>query len=767
LQEFTEFNEEVGKTLSLYCESIRQSTGWTETEKFEALGEIFLTIDELTPEQRKNDVAVRLAFKKLSEKHTLSVSKVGMSLRGTETMFGYRRDPYGTEDFFKLVSSWCLGPNNISFTTIEQDDALEAAIKMNADKLWAKQSGMIDFDLQDYLKPGMYFSRGSARGFTFAGKRASKTQVLAEMSSDALYQYLMDTTPVVLNAVQKQETVKKRSITNTDISLYLQMAMLGKIIDKYGDYEALGVWPKFSLHKRIELMRAYSSILQTHSATFVPYDQSQFDHNISLVQVLMSFVALFERPIFPKFIVDLSKRIRHRLMSSFMSLSGLILFVINGVMSGWFFTSFIDSFMNLCQLLAIYLLSRIETKLTVAQGDDINTVVADVDAANALLEWLKSAGLNIAADKTKVSSDSFDWLRTVYTVDGICGFPARAVSGLLYKKPWLETTYEAELKGWSSEFSSFIRFYRRINFTPDAQNAYLIDLAKKMLFNSYKLPNKMIDKVLAMPQYLGGLELIHDTTSGAYKMELKIKTEKLKLSESGTLEVDRLSTSFFTDHGFSKLDVSKALKISMGLNIDAKSVPEEILNKAVEFRISSTADIKQTEYLNTHYLSEVINAVIKMIGNNEKLSSYDYGALTLGDPDVTHTYARNFADRAFHKKIHELSKTELSILAGKMRDVHCALFGGQKDKVFIVKTVGELKWLTAEVSISSPIVGEPLTTSALKGVVETVIGRIALTDGSINDSLVLALRHLLFNLYNNLDIVRLIYRNSNIVNLSY
>lgn len=106
-----------------------------------------------------------------------------------------------------------------------------------------------------------------------------------------------------------------------------------------------------------------------------------------------------------------------------------------GMLSGWYWTAWFDSIISFC------IGKIISTTSVISQGDDILLDVNSYEDVETIYRNIEYFNIPLNKKKTFISTVPMkrtEYLRTVFTASGMMGYPARALSSILWRKPWRE-----------------------------------------------------------------------------------------------------------------------------------------------------------------------------------------------------------------------------------------------------------------------------------------------------------------------------------------
>jgi hypothetical protein len=321
----------------------------------------------------------------------------------------------------------------------------------NAPVNWAT-SGSTD----DKVHVVNYETRRAGRRRTYKAAKTKWRSALAMAPAEVVATVL---TPLgrlkrqVAKAVEKRETLKVRAVMSSGNDIYLRMRYV-----QHWFAEAMGGHPETTLHMsstQAQNMWAKLSVLtNAPNLVSVPLDQSNFDHNVNLRQVavllkvMRSFISNHARPdLVPNlvFVID-------SLHQSLVVDKGVAVVpardgkpevempIVNGILSGWALTAEWDTMTNAGTQYAVEaIMARIgflsKPVYRMFQGDDAALFFQSPAVAIATVELYREMGLDVNPSKFWVDVGRQEFLRQVIVGAGVSGYPARAITSLLWRKP--------------------------------------------------------------------------------------------------------------------------------------------------------------------------------------------------------------------------------------------------------------------------------------------------------------------------------------------
>lgn len=244
--------------------------------------------------------------------------------------------------------------------------------------------------------------------------------------------------------VAKREFVKVRGAVSSDLSTYLKMCFADQFIDRL-----LSGSPDSLLFQNPASQFEMWSRWVKDSGWFFPFDQSSFDQNVALWMVLY-WVEFFKQQAtnqaMPSDILETLDELYYALDG------GLIVYdrtgrqwvIRNGVMSGWKWTSKLDTLINATQLMCWLLFEKenfpnIHPPAILTSksffGDDIKITATNKECCQRFFNFMQNLGYGVNAKKVFLSSSVNEFLRKLIYKGKIIGYPARCLNSVLWRNP--------------------------------------------------------------------------------------------------------------------------------------------------------------------------------------------------------------------------------------------------------------------------------------------------------------------------------------------
>jgi hypothetical protein len=243
--------------------------------------------------------------------------------------------------------------------------------------------------------------------------------------------------PAMQKGVMKSEPAKVRAVIAGDLALYLKMCYVDTWLNKWfmGRQDST-LW--MSSKDRVKLWAK----MKPDGTWRMPLDQASFDKNVTLRQIniiLEEIKSLIERSGVPE-LIPIMEDIIYAINNSVVLFGGERINVTNGILSGWRWTAFFDTIVNLAEVVMakewLYEHSYpIEIKDLNAQGDDDWFKLDSYADCVAMWYAYHSFGLEVNPGKFFVSRTRDEYLRRVLDRDKVTGYPARSITTLMFRNP--------------------------------------------------------------------------------------------------------------------------------------------------------------------------------------------------------------------------------------------------------------------------------------------------------------------------------------------
>lgn len=265
--------------------------------------------------------------------------------------------------------------------------------------------------------------------------KGSKWNLAVSLTVDELLDIIMmhDEQAFLAKPFSKIEVVYRdvpRVVTTSSLSLYLNMALVFQVYHRafHGDPRCVA-WSG---------NLAETLIPWANGETKASIDQSAFDQHVTKEDIF-SFIDRAEAVALYKWgtndanwFVEANRRIRRLLESTNVQLGDENFKWINGVMSGWLFTSMLDSVSNLAQQMAISEFAGIRMPKCIVQGDDYLDANATAGDSVCKLLLMPHCGLEAKPGDTTIALEG-ELVRFVFSPGKIEGYPIRSVPSAVWR----------------------------------------------------------------------------------------------------------------------------------------------------------------------------------------------------------------------------------------------------------------------------------------------------------------------------------------------
>lgn len=347
-------------------------------------------------------------------------------------------DDEAYRDFESQVASWVHDEKEEDLVTSDRHKLIMRGLDI-LEKLCGKAQRGPTID--EFLKDSdSWVTSGASTIKGVKGARKTKASTVASLDRDNLLGFMNDDSNIVYNVLIKRERTKLRNLVTSPFSLHMQMSFIGANLEKH-------LW-KFipsSLRKDFGISNWIKWQERMNRVLYVPIDQSKFDHVPSGRVLERCFEILCnmcthdddsER-------VRISKIMQDRLKRGTVLFNGKNWKHRRGVLSGWRWTSIVDTVINAAEHHAIAEMCNVplmQPEYNCYQGDDTLIAVRGWDMAASLVEAYTHA-LPVNPQKFFLNDYRTEYLRMILFREGDSfwrrrGYPARAVMSLIYANAW-------------------------------------------------------------------------------------------------------------------------------------------------------------------------------------------------------------------------------------------------------------------------------------------------------------------------------------------
>lgn len=306
----------------------------------------------------------------------------------------------------------------------------------------------------EWVKQDDWVTSGASTVPGVPGAQRTKASTVAHLTKEELQAQLHDKSHVRYKLLIKRERTKLRNLVTAPFSLHMQMSFVGSGLErKLWEVIPSSLKKDFGLKNWIRWHRNMTATM------YVPIDQSKFDHVPSGYILNKAFKLLCEisTPVGDKERESIASILLRRLQDASVEFRGKVRSHSRGVLSGWRWTSVIDTLINFAEHMAIAekLGVPVIPGLNCYQGDDTLIASKGWDTSAMLVEEYNEV-LPVNPDKFFTSAVRTEYLRLVLLKEGTSrwrrrGYPARAVMSLMYANAWAGGTQSAAaiVDSWS------------------------------------------------------------------------------------------------------------------------------------------------------------------------------------------------------------------------------------------------------------------------------------------------------------------------------
>lgn len=452
--------------------------------------------------------------------------------------------------------SWDLEAEMLALATVDppRNEGWTSLWAEAADSVFVKPSKLPRYvSFEEYTKSLKWATAGaSSVGRVYYkddnGKimhfKPRKNMVTTLFTPDQLWSIVLKWDGTIVNTpVVKNELGKIRLAVASNLESYIYeaycLAMFGHSFKNWG-----GITLDESVKE--ELHRNERDIAQLKKGYYaLPWDFAKFDHQVRMEEIQDILTRLCDMsdprtlPIWQKVIKSYENAILYNPQTNYKTV------VKHGLQSGQRITSLIGNIWNavVTQIVITkcntFLPDKLDYTLGI-RGDD--TYILAKQPSHLYLIRLIFASLQIVGHDKKFSIRpwSFEFLRNTTHIDGVVGWPCRAIPAITERKPWSDDLLQPHLEVVT--IAENIRNYeRRLN-----SQVIELHLANKIQWSRFVGQSYLW---LSLPKRMGGL--------GVYEFSGFIPTGKLSLTPSYEPTVDSNFSTFSPEYLGLTADESK------------------------------------------------------------------------------------------------------------------------------------------------------------------------------------------------------------------
>lgn len=370
-----------------------------------------------------------------------------------ETMFGYVPS-LGVDAHFDEVFSWA-GVKKVMAVGVGSDwftGAIYEATLTYFNENW-KWPETFPPTVEDFVNQGTWVRGKSGTGQTTTvevGAKTVRTRRMrgvdaAIMSDEEMVEKILTPAQEVFILGEKNEAGKVRPVFKSGNPINRQMDMVGNLLERglYGSASST-LFSGNAVAERID-----EEILATvldGGLYKVPMDQSQFDNNQGMDIIKAVFVAMgdfLESIGAPPDYLRVWELIYDGLFVTpvWVHVGNRKFLWCSGVPSGWRWTAFVDTLLNIAEGRVLESLVELITreafirKATIRQGDDVQMATPSLTHSRVLMSLYNIFGFEVHPHKGFISLERTEYLRRCFDSQGITGYPARTIVSLRFRHP--------------------------------------------------------------------------------------------------------------------------------------------------------------------------------------------------------------------------------------------------------------------------------------------------------------------------------------------
>jgi hypothetical protein len=345
-------------------------------------------------------------------------------------------------------------------------------------------------------------------------------------------------------ALPKREEEKVRAIVKADDASYLLMDYVSATLDK----SVADVLHSVLLSSSTSVALATIRDMRLRGAICMPIDQSKFDHQpthemiASVLDNLIVLASHFVGPGAPDLLMAL-KAIRSGLTQrSVFHDGGDSWKPVKGILSGWRWTAFLNTLINITEMMMALALTGAVVLVLNALGDDDKVRVGAWHEAYSILGAYQLVGLFANPKKFFISKTRDEYLRQVTTEGRVCGYPARALGSILWRNPINQDrpTKEDRLNEIVSKWLVMMGRVRDMDAPPEWREWMLLDASR-----ATGLSRAEVEQWIHTPATLGGKGLQPWVDVGLEIQSEEVVTKQRPVKYGAQSSIDIRSTELF------------------------------------------------------------------------------------------------------------------------------------------------------------------------------------------------------------------------------
>ncbi|QOI17264.1 RNA-dependent RNA polymerase [Picoa juniperi megatotivirus 1] len=359
------------------------------------------------------------------------------------------------EAYSEDLKGWLLDTDRSRHYINDSEEQFLEEFGQSVEEILSEKVENNEFTVNEFLgMPHLWAVSGSAKGDVNAGVvvldgkevnlRKTKRSVAFTMSTSELRD-IMEKEESGNYVFNKFEPGRNRPVVNSELNMYLNMAYLDDIVYKMVGHKFKQASPifkdfNFFADKLYQVQRIGSRVC-------LPLDQKGFERQTSFGMIKKIIDVVKSRLQHDDYeshsVID---RIWKLINNSYLyypqgKIDGLK--ILNGLSSGWKWTAFFNTIINLAEFVTCARMLKLEPgrdyKNLSALGDDTRVWLKNYRMAEQVLEWYESANIEINRKISMVSKTCDEFLRQVTEKQGDrCfsqGYANRLIPSILFRNP--------------------------------------------------------------------------------------------------------------------------------------------------------------------------------------------------------------------------------------------------------------------------------------------------------------------------------------------
>lgn len=346
-----------------------------------------------------------------------------------------------------------------------------------------------DLPMPDWLtldewirEPDLWLTSGGGAGaprITSRGKvKRGKPAALLGMTINEVKALIESSTASIASVFVKNEPGKERLVTSDSLGSFLNQSYVMGAVERALRGQP---WSTMWMGKRQTFQFRDVTVQDRVEATTVatPLDQSKFDHYVTkrMVMIIADTVARVTGTWGD--VGAVARRVVQCLRNSqatveFEAGEKETFGLLNGNLSGWRWTSFINTVCNVAQCRALAALSGVSLSgWLCALGDDTRAAVRNFYQAELLFAAYAEAGFQVNVAKTFAAVDEDEFEKRIARGRGseLLGLPLRVAGSILWRKPWRDDLPRG-LERLREVLETWVTFVRRMGPAADRGRCY-------------------------------------------------------------------------------------------------------------------------------------------------------------------------------------------------------------------------------------------------------------------------------------------------------